>query len=341
MSSTEGLNGSESTLAYPSGAEQLSRLIGKVVVIIGAGRSGKTLVGNLLGSCQRVEHIDQPWLLDTLPVLAGHGLIPESLAVQMFQAYTVELWYDRILMRNVNFRPEDRSSIWQQKGPQEILSRLVGLYSRGDVQRYVGEQSTALVLTMTDNLPFFPFFMKALPDCHLIHVLRDGLDVALEVADRRWFSDEEHLQPVHANPYRPYQTSGDGAKHYIPYWVEEGTEDRFLSSSEFARGLCYWRRLMEKTTSSAGMEKMRVVKLADVLDRPEETISQLIGSLAMEKTNLTGSLLGKIQREEPPKLPAASLNDFEIDELRKVRESYPVFGLPTDNIDALLAGVKS
>ena len=55
-------------------------------------------------------------------------------------------------------------------------------------------------------------------------------------------------------------------------------------------------------TTKGGRDSLSLFqqKLADVLDRPEETISQLIGSLAMEKTDLTDSLLGKIRREEPP-----------------------------------------
>jgi hypothetical protein len=200
------------SLSFYSGGNQLSV---PTVVITGVARSGKTLVGNLLGSCQNVEHIDEPWLLMMLPIMAGEGAMPEMLARQMFQTYAYELWNDRILMRHVNFRPSDLSSIWKQKTPEEIFTRLIGLYSRDDVRRYVSENRQTLILTLTDTVPYCDFFWKTLPKCKIVHIVREGLAVALEVKRKRWLSDDEIRRPSHAKPYRAYSESINSVTYHL------------------------------------------------------------------------------------------------------------------------------
>lgn len=323
-------------LSFHSGRNQLGV---PVVIITGVARSGKTLVGNLLGSCQHVEHIDEPWLLMMLPILASEGLVSEPLAIQMFQTYVSELSYDRILMRHVNFRPADLSSIWRQKTPQEIVTRLIGLYSRDDVRQYVREKQPTLVLTLTDTLPFCTFFYKAFPDCRIVHVVRDGLDVALAVAEKRWLADEELTKPLHPNLYRAYISKG--TTYYLPYWVEIGYEERFLGFSEYTRGLYYWRRLMQMALVlgeySVQTKSFRVVRFRDVLDRPREEISALIEFLGLIPTDLTEGLLAAISHCEK-EVPNESLNNVDRRELDAVRMVYQELDMPTDKIDRLLCG---
>lgn len=326
-------------LCFYSGANQLDRLASSVVIITGVGRSGKTLVGNALGTCHGVDHIDEPWFPMMLPILAGHGLIAEKLAIHMFQTSIVELSNDRILMRNANFRPADLSSIWQQKTPQEIFNRLLGLYSRDDVRRYAHDAKSSLVLTLTNTLPFWHFFRKALPACRIIHVLRDGLAVAHDVAQKRWLSDDELSRPMHALPYREYVRPSNGAKCYLPFWVETGKEERYLNLSEYARGLYYWRRLIELseiTNADQGcIQPPLVVKLQDVLNGPRETLSTLIETLGMSKTELTEQLFARIVPEAREEAAVELSGEEDRQELCAVRKAYLKLNLPTQGIDGL------
>lgn len=328
-------------LSFYSGANQISQLTSSVVIITGVGRSGKTLVGNALGTCHGVDHIDEPWFPMMLPILAGHGLIPEKLAIHMLQTSIGELSNDRILMRNVNFRPADLSSIWQQKTPQEIFTRLLGLYSRDDVRRYAHCKKASLVLTLTDTLPFWRFFCKALPGCQVIHVLRDGLDVAHDVAQKHWLSDDELLRPMNALPYREYSCPGNSSKYYLPFWVESGEEERYLSLSEYARGLYYWRRLMELsefTDARQGYpQSPLVVKFQDVLNSPQETLSALIETLGMGKTELTEQHIARIVPKTNEEAAVELSGEEQRQELCAAREMYLKLNLPTQRIDNLLS----
>ena len=329
-------------LSFYSADEQLGRMVGSVVVVTGACRSGKTTIGNLLGSCEHVEHIDEPWLLLMLPVLSAHGILPEKFAAQMFRSYTVELLYDRILMRHVNFRPRDLSSVWKQKFPEEIFSRLMGLYSRDDVRHYVQERRITLVLNLADAVPFCDFLWKALPGCRIVHVVREGLDVALDVAEKEWLSNEEHLRPIHANPYREYTHRDGGDNFHLPHWVEAGQEERYLKLSQYVRGLYYWRRVIEM--SGAGSEsqesgkEVRMVQFSDLIDRPEQTIDALTLWLGLDKTELTQRLLAEIKRPPDREPPIDPTNELDMAELAAAHRVYQRLGMPTEKIDRILVG---
>lgn len=315
------------------------------MVITGAARSGKTTVGNILGSCRNAEHFDDPWLPMMIPILASFGLLPQHLAIQMFQTCLIELFYDRILMRHVNFRPQDLSSVWRQKTPGEIFNRLMGLHSREDVRTYARDNHLTLVLTLSDTLPFCDFFWAALPGCRVIHVLRDGLDVALEVVKKGWLADEEHLRPAHAMPYRSYARPGDGNAYYLPFWLEDGAEERYLGSSQLARGLHYWHRLVEMAplaTEEDGRDRnLRVLKLADLLDHPRETVSSLLESLELTGTELTERLIANVAPPTENGAPLEFLTEEEAAELGAVGEIYERLGLSSRRIDSLLVNANS
>jgi hypothetical protein len=229
-------------LSFFSGDYLLTRMVSKIVIVTGAARSGKSTISNILGSCQNVEHIEEPFPLMVLPILAGNGDIAEDLAIRLFRTSLVEILNDRILMRNANFRPSDMSSIWSQKPIKEIINRVIVTETRQDVMEHLSADPTTLVLNLTDTLPYCDFFWKAIPDCQVIHVLRGGLGVAQEVTDRGWFSDDQLIKPAEAYPLKVYTMNN--TDYHLPYWVETGSEDNFVESSLFIRSLYYWRRLL-------------------------------------------------------------------------------------------------
>lgn len=327
-------------ISFDAGINQLSKLTGGVIILTGAGRSGKTTLGNILGSCDNVEHIDEPWFPMMLPIMAYEGMIAEDLAHQLFITQIVELLYDKYLMRHVNFRPQDLSSVWQQKTPKEILSRLIGLDSREDARIYAAKQQPILVLTLTNTVPYIDFFRKAYPECSVIHVVREGLQVAMEFYSKGWLSNAEHLSPSQASPYRKYVSITDGTTYYLPYWLEQGQEQRYLAASEFGRGLHYWRRIMSGLDWSAAEESgqyIRTVKFSEIASCPENTIKTLLNDLGLASTSLTKQLLSQIKPDVDAEINPAMISDIELNELRSVRQIYLDLGMSTSRLDSLLS----
>jgi len=310
-----------------------------IVVVTGAARSGKTTISNILGSCKYVEHVEEPFPLMVLPILAGNGDISESLALQLFRTSLVELLNDRILMRNSNFRPQDSSSIWNQKSVQEILNRLVTMESRQDVTEHLETNPTTLVLTLTDTLPYSDFFWKAVPECQVIHVVRGGLSVAQEVAGRGWFNDEQLLNPTTANPFNIYVNEDN--TYYLPYWVESEAKGEFLDSSSYIRSLYYWQRILGLAINQEwyqGNPNLHTIKLHDMVnssDGESSVINQLIDNLHLDKTELTDSLIAKIYRRDPAILPTIARGSHASTVVAEALALYRHFEIPEESYVSL------
>lgn len=331
-------------LSFYSGSRQLGQLAGSVVIIIGAGRSGKSLLGNILGSCQNVEHIDEPWLPLVLPMLAGLGSIDEDLAVQMFQTSVTELLNDRILMRNANMRRSDMSSIWKQKSADEIDFRLNKLHSREDVKRHGREHEPTLVLNLPDTGPYSSLFKKSVPDCHIVHLLRDGIDTALEVSEKGWLSDKELSHPDNPLPYREYAVESGDRTVALPCWVEEGFEEQYLSYSDFGRGLYYWRRMANVTEiHMAGFDESQysMVKYQDLIDHPDQIFGTLQERLNLVKTDQTSLLISELTQQKSSEVPDGLPSGPDLAEVSAIRARYLELGWPTERIDQLLSRIRT
>ena len=305
-----------------------------ILIITGVARSGKTLVGNVLGSCQNAEHIDEPWLMLAAPVLAANGDLAEPLTASLLNAYTRELFNDRILLRNANFRPEDRSSIWEQKPPTEIFDRLVRLYSRQDVRQYTRENKAVLVLTLTNMVPFAGLFARIWPACRIVHVVRKGLEVADEIVRKGWVSDQQLRQPQSAQPFIEY-IDGEGGIFYLPFWVDKDRAGDFINASEAKRALTYWRRLLEMAKPSLDTLKddgrLYEVHFEGVVERPQEMLDGLIGELGLSKSYMTDGLIGRIYPDEGLGGDAV-LEGLDKRDLEQVVDLYRLLALPMEHL---------
>ena len=311
-----------------------------ILIISGVARSGKTTLGNILGSCIAVEHVEEPKPFVHLPILSAFGSINEPLSVNIFKSYIYDLWYERLIMRNVNFRPMDESSIWKQKTIMEIIYRTLRLNDRKMVQRYLDNRNSSLVLTLTHTIPFCDFFWKALPQSKILHVVREGVQVAMDVTSKGWLANEQLIEPQHASPYRLYLRKKDGTKFHLPFWVENGYEERYLNMSLFSRGIYYWRRLLEMYEDvmklSMQTDLMHVVNFENILDNPHKTLYNLIDTLGFKPSRITKKLISRINRKTDEYVVKSMSIDVDIEELVAARRMYSKFNMSTDRIDDLI-----
>jgi hypothetical protein len=303
----------------------------RVVIITGVSRSGKTLLGQLLGSMQNVEHVDEPWLPIMLPVMQGKGLIDRKVAQTLLLSFTEELFNDTILLRRANFRPSDHSSIWACKGVQEIFSRLVNLYSRGDVRQYIRKNDPVLLYNLAETIPYLSFFVETFPQCKIVHVIRNGLDVALAAAEKQWFSDAQLKNPLNNQVFRAYQGSDESTQYYLPWWLQENDIELFLGMGDFARGLCYWRSLLEQSQEQIAELKAvrphiyREVRFEDLVQTPTQIANDIAAFLDLTPSERTVSLLSLIEDRTTFDLsnyPMAQVPEREMERAVKIGSAF-------------------
>jgi len=194
------------------------------------------------------------------------GKVEIEFAREWLAVYLCELFNDLLLLRRANFRPNDLSTIYTKKTPHEIFERLTKINTRTEVKQYAKENGSVLVVTLSECTPFIKFILQALPDVKIVHVVRNGYDVALEVEAKKWFSTEQLLCPTNAQLYTPFQYCG--SNWYIPWWVNDGEEHYFLNLSEYERCLYYWCSLMEKS-----QDAFRKCDCGEILVRYEELVA--------------------------------------------------------------------
>lgn len=305
----------------------INNLYFPVTVITGVCRSGKTLLGNLLATCSNVEYADEPYTAMMLPMVAYTEKLDLEFAKGWLASYLAELFNDLILLRRANFRPEDLSSIWTKKPPVEIFERLTRINTRDEAARYAKENGSKLIVILSECMPFVGFILEAIPGVKIVHVVREGHAVARDVERKKWFSDGQLLNPKMAQLYRPYSYSG--ATWYLPWWVDHGEEDYFLSLSDYERGLYYWCSLMAK-----GLMALRecvgneiLVRFEDLVASPQQEFNRIIESLGLVPGSLSNMKISEIRpiSRHVTLLPA---NDLELQ--KRVQEILHKVGYPKD-----------
>ena len=218
--------------------DSYSENVYKVAIITGASRSGKTILGLELARGKYVDHLEDDWINIILTVSSGLGKIDSTFAKQLLCSYTNEKVNDAVLLRNANFRPEDQTSIWKLKDPEDIFRRLLVVKSRKDVTEFLTDNDYLLLLNLPTILPFVHFLFDVYLGLKVIHVVRNGISVAKEIEKKEWWSDESlNLRRV-STLYRTVKINGNMVN--IPWWVHEGEEKFFSELDGFSRGLYSW-----------------------------------------------------------------------------------------------------
>lgn len=271
----------------------------RTAIVIGVNRSGKTTLGNMLATSMNVEHLDESLLLFTLPTLVRLKIIDPSIGRGLFLTYLKELMNDTVLLRRANFRPDDLSSIWLQKKPSEIFSRLITLKSRTDVNNYIKLNKPFSLLTLSESgMCNLSTIVDFLPTSKIIHVVRNGIDVAHQIYKKKWFFDEQLIKPDNAQIYRSIKRFGQIT--CVPWWVKPGDERIFLRYSEFERGLFYWCVLMEDVMESLKRIKNDYiqVKYEDILNNPQKIVQDVSLFLGTKTSSMTAMAIKDIEKHK-------------------------------------------
>lgn len=302
----------------------------KVILITGACRSGKTLLSKLLCSMKDVEWIEEPYSLETLPVLMAFGLINPSIFKSYIYTSSQELFNDNILLRNGNFRPNDLSTVWNIKKSPEIFHRLLNVKTREDVKKYMSTNNPYFVLDLPEILPFVELIRNCFSDMHIIHVIRNPYCVALEIEKKQWFSTSNLLAPNNGLLF--YQWKNEQYKKiFLPWWVEESDIDEFLTSSEYERGLLYWKSMVSFNHCNldaydAYSNCDYLIRYEDMVSNPQKTLSSLIKDLNIEPTSKSIEISNELHMDEVNAICKKEVNHLSKSTIQTIENLMSVLG---------------
>lgn len=95
-----------------------------LVLIDGVSRAGKLLLGGLVSSFNRVEHIEFGEQLEYIIPFVTLKKVKIDFARSYLANYFNQITYNKFISRNVNFRPKDVSGIMRSRDPKIYQKRL-------------------------------------------------------------------------------------------------------------------------------------------------------------------------------------------------------------------------
>lgn len=258
--------------------------------IAGMGRVGKTLLGTILSACDNVEYSEEPWGISFIPKLSTEGGVNDQLIDSLFETYIKWLFDEVYMMRGVNFRPDDLSYIGRKKSKDEIVYRFNNVKNLFDVEKK--SKNSTFILNISENCNDFSFYKRVLQSFKIIYVIRNAMDVAIDVFNKQWFFTKRLAAPCHPTLYRKYN------KYYLPFWVTKSECDYFLSLTEFERGLYYFAVMSEMSLSclDLGDKRVCVVKYEDLVDQPSEVFNHVAEFLGVSRTARSDELLRGVKK---------------------------------------------
>ncbi len=148
-----------------------------LVLVTGTHTSGKSMVSPVIASFKNVEMLRKIFTLDQIAVLTNFGKIEQKTSTYLAKNILDFCYYEQLIGRNINFRYEDETSIYQSKDPAYFKKRIYR--SRGpEVLKEHDRKKTHMLLDTHDGLWFYNFWSSlGIRNLKIISVFRSPVDM--------------------------------------------------------------------------------------------------------------------------------------------------------------------
>lgn len=234
-------------------------------VILGCPRSGTTF---LIDSIEAVSNSE---------CISGH-IFPLFLS-HLINNHILPSTYEAI-SNCFEFSIQDYLEAVQNHRFRQMHKYLRGSSSLSELyQTFKKKREIEQVIYKEPFLAFSPeFTFNSLPDCKIIHIYRDGRDCADSLARRYKVLTDEKLMTLQTAE----MPLGRKIDHrYIPWWVELGREDEFISYSPFLRSVWMWSIMVKQCQAFFSQEsitstgRILEVKYEDLVTTPLEHLEKI------------------------------------------------------------------
>jgi hypothetical protein len=133
-----------------------------------------------------------------------------------------------------------------------------------------------------------PAVARAFPEALLVHIVRDGRDVACSLLERGWLRRGRAGRDDAGAPYGPRAR----------FWVEAGREEEFEAASDARRAAWAWRRYVSAARESGvPCLEVRYETLTEAADSLAAALGCPVEQLATGLARAHGSSVGRHRRD--------------------------------------------
>ena len=272
-----------------------------LILVTGTHTSGKSMVSPIIASFQNVEILRKIYTLDQFAMLHHFKKIDPKISTFMAKHILDISYYDQLIGRNMNFRAEDETSVYQSKNPNFFANR-TNIKRGYDVIKNHKDKNTHMLLDTHDGLWFYNFWKSiGIKNLKIISVFRSPIDIVnswinLSLGD----AEKQELCQI------PLIQSKKNLKPFYYY--------RFMVAECFVNDLKSFEKIKNK-------KKIYRIEFNDFAENTDFIIKKLNNFLKLKKTKFTNNIKLK---ERLPRVVDKSEREEKLHKIKNLvtREKY-------------------
>ncbi len=283
----------------------------RVIIITGAGRSGTTIMGQIVGSMAHTYYLFEPAILKLLwPSNNG-----EYFRQVLFEDYFLPI---------IQGRGNPNKADWSYQGnyltEDDIKTRQDVLGRRSDAMEYIGFEDPMFVIKLPEFQPYMEDARKVFPGCRFINVIRNGLDVVKSSIERGWYTDDwcNDAMVEQCTPKTDEYTA-------TPMFSADGTVSGWNDMDQATRSANAWRVLTEagiKHKTDADIE----FSYEGFCEDAAPMTWMIANRLGLKQTDLTKQHVESVKTHVPVPVPDLDVNMIQEPERSKFMRLMGVLG---------------
>jgi hypothetical protein len=208
-------------------------LVKNLLFVEGISRSGKFLLANILHGFKGIEHVQYYGLLEHIPFLERFGLIEKKAAQEIIQCEIDTHCYEMLIGRNLNYRKNDKSSIFNNPAHNNYLKRCKEPDGNEAIKKYYKERFYSMFIAH-ELMPNIKFYFDTFPKMKVISILRSPVYLVYSWYSRglgKRYGRDSKLFSI------PLQEKGENIPWFAVDWGEQYLKlsemDRTIASIEW------------------------------------------------------------------------------------------------------------
>lgn len=263
-------------------------LINKQILFIdGLSRSGKSLLGPIVGSFKKTYPMQHQNLIDNLLQLLQLNLVNTNVCKSLINIFLNESIYYLNLSRGVNFRPTDNSSVLKDRNYKLFIKNLSRKEGDHVIDQIKDEKKLPIYMSH-DLLSVIDLLDKIIPNFKIIHVIRNPIDNIYSFYSK--YNKRYKGKKYDINNPRFFSLAFEEKKRLIPYYATNNS-NLFLKLNNLEKATYYYLKIIEKSqrkfANFKNKNKIKIVRFDDLAQDPKRIIYQFEKFLNKKTSSFT------------------------------------------------------
>ena len=258
------------------------------IIISGITRSGKAMMMEIISSLNKVEKCTMNIIMEQPYYLHQIKKINFEVAVYLMRKSFSVLSSNLIFGRDLNFRRDDYTSIFNFKDPKSYLKRIKKNVKKNKIE-YI-KKNIYIPLMFHYAAPSYDLLIESFPNAKIIDMNKNPIELAFS-----WIKKN-----LGGNNYKNSNNMIATLRYknkYLPFYVL-GWEDKYLKLNRFDRIVASIKFLDDKKRTEFSkldsVKKKRILKIYfDQFVNKKNSIEKLEKFLKLKKTKFTSKVLRK------------------------------------------------